>query len=307
MMRKFVIGFLCWFGFTGSAFAQCTVPNNLTNGTNADATQVMANFNALLTCVNTVATPRGYVSGLALSTAGSSASYGIAVGAAASDDATTPMKLSSAYTKTTSAWALGSGNGSLDVGSIAANTWYHVFLIERTDTFVVDVLISTNATIPTLPASYSKQRRIGSMKTDGSSNWTRFIQDGDRFRWATVVTDVNVTNPGTAAVVRTLSVPLGVRVAADVSATFLAASGDPGPGAIYLSDLLQDDQQANAFVATVGGYNESNTAGHTFAAGAGGSIMTNLTQQIRSRVGVSTSANLQFIITTHGWTDTRGK
>jgi len=38
---------------TISAWAQCTVPNTLANGTNADATQVMANFSALLTCINT--------------------------------------------------------------------------------------------------------------------------------------------------------------------------------------------------------------------------------------------------------------
>lgn len=42
-----------------SAWAQCTVPNTLTNGTNADATQVMANFNALLTCINTAPPPSG--------------------------------------------------------------------------------------------------------------------------------------------------------------------------------------------------------------------------------------------------------
>src|SRR6266851_7868746 len=37
-----------------SAQAQCpAVPNLLTNGQPADATQVMANFNALITCLNT--------------------------------------------------------------------------------------------------------------------------------------------------------------------------------------------------------------------------------------------------------------
>lgn len=37
----------------GNAVAQtCSVPNNLANGTNADATQVMANFNAVVGCIN---------------------------------------------------------------------------------------------------------------------------------------------------------------------------------------------------------------------------------------------------------------
>ena len=35
-----------------AANAQCAVPNTLTNGQTADATQVMANFNAVLGCVN---------------------------------------------------------------------------------------------------------------------------------------------------------------------------------------------------------------------------------------------------------------
>lgn len=106
-----------------SALAQtCTVPNTLTNGSNADATQVMANFTALLNCVNSVSAPKGYLNGLTLSTTGSSASFGIAPGVATSDDATTPMKLSVSYAKTTAAWAVGSGNGALDTGSIASNT-----------------------------------------------------------------------------------------------------------------------------------------------------------------------------------------
>jgi hypothetical protein len=280
----------------------------LVNGANADATQVMANFNALLSCVNNASgqsTPRGYLSGLTLSTAGSSANFGIATGVATSSDETVSMKLSTSYAKSTGAWAVGSGTGALDSGSIASNTWYHVFLIERIDTGVVDVLVSLSATTPTLPANYTKQRRLGSMKTDGSSNWIKFIQDGDRFRWAAVVGDVAATNPGTAAVTRALTVPQGVRVAADVSATFQVGNNEPGSGAIYLSDLLQDDQAGGVAVATVAGYLAA-TSVTVYAAGAVASIMTDTTRQIRTRVGNS-SANMTFYVTTHGWTDTRGR
>lgn len=55
MVRNVVAAFLLLFAITGSAVAQsCSVPNTLTNGNNADANQVMANFNALLSCVNAV-------------------------------------------------------------------------------------------------------------------------------------------------------------------------------------------------------------------------------------------------------------
>ena len=44
------------------------------------------------------------------------------------------MTLAAAISKTTSAWAVGTGNGALDTGTIANSTWYHVYVIERTDT-----------------------------------------------------------------------------------------------------------------------------------------------------------------------------
>jgi hypothetical protein len=59
---------------------------------------------------------------------------------------------------------LGTAAGALDTGAIANSTWYHVWLIERVDTGVVDVLFSLSATAPTMPANYTRKRRIGSMK-----------------------------------------------------------------------------------------------------------------------------------------------
>jgi hypothetical protein len=45
------------FGRVDAAAAPCTVPNQLTNGQMADATQVMANLNALISCINSAVTP----------------------------------------------------------------------------------------------------------------------------------------------------------------------------------------------------------------------------------------------------------
>jgi hypothetical protein len=51
-MRRLTLGVLLWLLTSLSAFAgvTCSVPYNLQNGTTADATQVMANYNALVTC-----------------------------------------------------------------------------------------------------------------------------------------------------------------------------------------------------------------------------------------------------------------
>jgi hypothetical protein len=43
----------------GKAVAQCTLPHTLTNGTPADATQVMANYNALVTCLGNAGVVNG--------------------------------------------------------------------------------------------------------------------------------------------------------------------------------------------------------------------------------------------------------
>lgn len=50
------IGFACG---NGDAFAACSVPNTLTNGQVADATQVMANFNSVVACANAAVLPTG--------------------------------------------------------------------------------------------------------------------------------------------------------------------------------------------------------------------------------------------------------
>ena len=68
----------------------------------------------------------------------------IGIGTAVSDD-TTPilMQSTSAFTKSISGtWALGSGSNGLDVGSVLASTWYHLYEIMRPDTYVVDFLLS---------------------------------------------------------------------------------------------------------------------------------------------------------------------
>lgn len=85
---------------------------------------------------------RDYITGFTLSTAGSSTSFGVAAGAAADYGNTIMLSVASAYTKTTGAWAVGSGNGSLDEGTTGNSLWYHAYVIRRPDTGVTDYLTS---------------------------------------------------------------------------------------------------------------------------------------------------------------------
>lgn len=113
-----------------------------------------------LPVVNTAAGLQGYVFGLTATTNGGSPSNNIdiAVGVAARYDSPyTLITLASAITKNTAnSWAVGTGNGSLDTGAIANSTYYG-YLIQRSDTGVVDVLTSLSSTAPTMPANYDRR------------------------------------------------------------------------------------------------------------------------------------------------------
>lgn len=253
-----------------------------------------------------VALPVGFLFGLTLSNNGSDATndIDIAAGRARDIDDSENMILSSLLTKRLDAsWSVGSGNGGLDTGSIA-DTTYHIFLIKRTDTGVVDALFSTSATSPTMPTNYTKKRRIGSIRRI-SAAIRGFVQDGDLFMWKTPINDVNATNPGTSAVTRTLTLPTGIRVEVIFSVhgyTSGTLAADY-PGAIYISDLNADDlAPVDSSGFTTWAYLPTISAG----AGGMGSAMTNTSAQVRSRIQQST-ANTVLKINTHGWRDTRGR
>jgi hypothetical protein len=243
-----------------------------------------------------------YKAGLTLSTAGSSATFGVAGGMAADSTNTAMMTLPSAFTKTTSAWAVGTGNGAMDTGTVANSTWYHVHQIKRRDTGLVDVLFSLSPSAPTMPANYTLFRRIGSMKTNGSAQWTKFHQHSDYFTWDTPVNDVNATNPGTTAVTRTLTVPTGIEVQASVFVAGAGLSGDPGPGAIYISDLSLADIAPTAGTASTINIYGPNTGALTVQLGALVLAWTNTSGQVRSRLQFS-NANISLLVNTHGWMD----
>lgn len=234
----------------------------------------------------------GAIYGLTLSAAGSTATFGVAAGAA------NGMTLASAFTKTTSAWAVGTGNGSLDTGAIANSTWYHVWEIMRVDTMVVDILLSLSATAPTMPTNYTRKRRIGAMKTDGSAQWVKFSQLGDEFLWATNVNDITdgTAAGATTALTNTLTVPTGIQVNAlfTVKALYVSTTA-----AFIISAFDQTDVAASAT-----NYSGAVVAATSTACSVPANIRTNTSAQTRIRFS---AADTTYGIITRGWIDTRGK
>ena len=246
-------------------------------------------------------TLRDYIAGLTMSTAGGSGTMAIAAGVAVDSTNVDLMTLSAAISKTTGAWAVGSGNGGIDAGSIANTTWYHFYAIKRLDTGVVDVLFSTSATAPTMPANYTLKRRIGSGLTDGSAHWLLFFQDGDRFKGDGGQSSGNTTNPGTSAILSSVAVPTGVNVVALISSMFLNVTSTNS--VILFTDPAQTD------TAPDGTANFSYlTATAAAAAASSGEfqVRTNTSGQIRYRVSASGAADI-FRVMTKGWIDSRGQ
>lgn len=249
----------------------------------------------ITTSLNPTLVPN-YISGLQLSTAGSSGTFGIAVGVANDTTNVTLMQLASAYTKTTASWAVGTGNGGLDTGAIATNTWYHVYLIERTDTAVVDVLFSLSASSPTMPGggAYDRKRRIGSMKTNGSSQWILFTQTGGTFIWDTGIQDANAVTTTTSRVNVTLTVPTNVVVTALYRAqTNAGVSGNQ----LMLLSLQESDQAPSSVVASL-------LAAASGVDAAQFATLTDTSARITAR---SNSTNSTYSINTYGWVDSRGQ
>lgn len=235
----------------------------------------------------------GFLSGVELSYSSTTA-IGITAGGANDVASGGMMTLAAAITKTTSAWAVGTGNGGLDTGAIATNTWYHFYLIKRPDTGVVDVLFSTSVSSPTMPSNYTLKRRIGSARTNGSSQWTQFTQTGDQFIWLTGILDIN-TATTTSRVLSTVSVPTGVAVEA---LTRVSANGGGGGSTFtFVVSPLENDAAPSSTNATIFMPTSSANAGNA-------NVMTNTSAQVAVR---SNNTNGTLSVTTYGWNDRRGK
>lgn len=237
----------------------------------------------------------GQLSGLTL-VYSSAAVFVISPGGACSDDNSTMMVLSaSGFQKTTGAWTLGTGGGALDTGTKAASTWYHVFLIYNPTTAAVDALISLSLT-PTMPSGFTVKRRIGSIKTDTSSNILAWQQVCDEFVWGTspawdIASNAAASASGTYFTVP--NVPPGVRVVAIVSGVMntLPQYGNLQPGDQYRT-------------ASEWNFGTSAVAGSGWGAGLF-RILTNPSQQILFTAGATFGAGL--FLGTVGWVDYRGK
>lgn len=255
--------------------------------------------------VNSIPPIRGHISGLETRRTGGGNNFiEVQPGEAASDEdsGNATIQLTSSISKSIALnWTVGNGVGGLDVGSVADNTWYYVFLIMRSDTGVVDVLFSLNPgglSQPTLPTNYDRKRRIGSFRTNGSSEIIDFIQEGNRFLWDSPVSDLSAANLGTARVNRQVTIPSGLSGVVWLGGGLLLNTAAASSTFCYLANTSTTDE-----VPTI-----VNSQLAIFSAG-GIQRETQVQIQIPLSLGFvstrlnQTGAGISLTLNTYGWID----
>ncbi len=106
------------------------------------------------------------------------------------------------------------GANGLDTGTIAASTFYYIFVIgDSSEKKPVAALASLSATAPTLPFGYDSIRLIGCCLTDASPFILAFYSSGSGsgkyFQWDAPIA-VTVTDSGTSATYVAQNLAVGV-------------------------------------------------------------------------------------------------
>lgn len=242
----------------------------------------------------------GYLFGLTLANNATDATNDIDFAAGRAVDSTgVALMIATAKTKQLdAAWAAGTGAGGRMSAAAITDTTYHCFVIMNPTTGAVDCGFDTSPTAPTLPTGYTLFRRVGSIIRSGATILA-FLQNGDDFSLVTSVASYSLGNPGTSAVLVTMSVPSGIKLKTRLMA--LVTCSDIST---TLTLGVKDPAEATAGAKEIG-LNSLATAG-TYTARQVLNVYTNTSGQIQFILNTST-AGINVTIHTHGWADTRGR
>lgn len=154
----------------------------------------------------------------------------ISVGKCRDSANTKTLELTSPITKQIdAAWVAGDAAGGMFSGSVAADTTYHLFIIEKDSDGTIDAGFDTSVTAANIPAGYTAYRRIASFITDASSNLIAFNAveaDGGGYflEYMVRIIDLATASPSTTGVSLTLSVPADVQFFAQVACRLVNGS-----------------------------------------------------------------------------------
>ena len=267
-----------------------------------------------------IATPMNYLTGMQLSNdTDAEHDISISAGTCRDNDNSASMTFSSAMVKRIDAsWVAGTGNGGLASSlTLAANTWYHVFVILVGGTADAGFDTSTTAANLVTDHSATDYRRIGSVRTDASKNILNFKQWGDEFRYnygaitTTGYDSADTTNLTyqTTTVVTIADLPLGFSTEGIFQIVSYNFSNNE-PYMVWPYDVsvgtIDNDFQPAAGAGPGGSFGFANSSGA--ARGMVNTLRMRIDESQRIKV---MSGNLSdagdLMIYTMGWYDTRGK
>jgi hypothetical protein len=195
-------------------------------------------------------------------------------------------------------WVAGNDAGGLFNGSVAADTWYHCFIIYDPVADIVDAGFDTSPIAANRPGAYTKFRRVGSIRTEvGSVDIKQFVQVGNLFQWENIVTnEFDNAATGTTALDVTLSgVPPDVE---NLAVVHYYGTGNGRSTALYPKFITSDltaaaDPNVNTFRSPS---SETGTPGSC-------RLMTDTSQKAR----IVSTASAVSRVSTAGWYDARGE
>lgn len=201
------------------------------------------------------------------------------------------------------AWAAGNNQGGLFSGSVAASTNYHLFVIKKDSDGTIDAGFDTSLTAANRPAGYTSYRRVATLYTDGSSNLVQISNRADEFLLKVPVADYIQNNPGTSAILATLSVPSGIQVEAKCSINLSNIASGGGEYFLLVTSPDQTDTIPSSSIFT-----SKNAIGDEVQLNntVTDPWRTNTSKQIRLRMDTS-DTSLTLTVITHGWIDDRGR
>ena len=231
----------------------------------------------------------------------------VTVGVAVDSGAQVFIRLQQEITKQIdAAWTAGNDQGGLFSGTVAADTWYHFFLIRNPNTEAVDAGFDTSVSANNIPTGFTQYRRLLSVLTDGSANIIGFQAwetpgGGVQVTWDQTPspTDWGVNNPGVGFDLRTCTVPPGYEVLADIHA-YVSDANTNGVNTIYV--IQHPDRDNNAanqtfFHAGITAADDNRASGMVW-------VRTNTNQQVETHASNS-DAGITIAGVAQGWIDSR--
>jgi hypothetical protein len=140
-----------------------------------------------------------------------------------------------------------SGANGLSTGSESPSTWYYAWVLWNGTT--VAGILDPSISSPTLPSGYTHRALVGAIYNDGSSNFIKIYQNGNKVRRAQLTVSTTVPTTSYVSVSLTAAVPAnakrvigqeGFQMGASVTATY------------YISPASSDDL-AKSNTYTTGG------------------------------------------------------